>query len=91
MPLTESTIAINEQYVLIRFSDVNGILPQRYTEKIYQETRVKRIGSHYEEFMTTEKHRTLFDATYQNRLIQAVVYSPVSQCHGAISQEYPHR
>ncbi len=65
-----------QEYVLIQFSDLNGVLPSGYTEKIYLENkRPVKTGLYKETFVTTEKHNLTYDSTNsRQRLIQAVVY-----------------
>lgn len=62
------------EYILIQFSDINGIYPSEYQEKVYIKGRPVREGLFKESFVTTEKHNLVYDDNYRQRLIQGIYY-----------------
>ena len=67
-------MSINQEFILIKVSDAPGHLPSGFTDEIYTEGRVKRIGIYEEKLITSEKFKVRYDNLYQQRLVQAITY-----------------
>jgi hypothetical protein len=64
-----------QEYTLIQFSDLAGLMPPGFVDKLYIERqRPVRIGTHDELFLTDRKRATTWDSHPENQKIQAVIY-----------------
>jgi hypothetical protein len=68
MPLNQ------EQYCLIKYSDINGLLPRGFVDKFYFAGRPIKIQPKEELFVTDEKLATVYDSLVANRIVQAIVF-----------------
>jgi hypothetical protein len=64
-----------QEYTLIQFSDLLGLMPVGFVDKIYIERqRPVRVGVHEELFITERKMSTTYDTHPENRKVQALIY-----------------
>jgi len=63
-----------QQYCLIVYSDLYGVFPTTYTEKVYFKGRPVKLEPHEVITMSEEVVKTTLDANYRQRIIQAQIF-----------------